>query len=60
MNNNLIELKQSSVEMLKTMLEDDFNGGVITEDQYNYFKCELQIDDLDYQYNLYIQYVLMI
>lgn len=41
------------------MLETDFKNGDITEDQYNYFQYEIQTNNLDYQYGLYIAYLIM-
>lgn len=59
MNNNLIRVKEVSIKRFKQMLETDFKNGDITEDQYNYFQYELQINNLDYQYGLYTAYLIM-
>ena len=59
MNNNSTTLKQLSIKRFITMLETDFKNGDITEDQYKYFKYELEIDNLDYQYGLYTAYLIM-
>lgn len=59
MSNNSITLKELSIKRFKKMLEIDFKNGDITKEQYNYFKYELQIDNLDYQYGLYISYLIM-
>lgn len=58
-NNNEIALKKSGVIKFKEMLDLDFKNGDITEDQYRYFNYELQINNLDYQYGLYIAYLIM-
>ena len=52
-------LKELSVKRFKQMLETDYKNGDITDDQYRYFKYELQIDNLDYQYGLYTAYLIM-
>ena len=52
-------LKELSVKRFIAMLETDFKNGDITEDQYKYFKYELEIDNLDYQYGLYTAYLIM-
>ena len=52
-------LKELSVKRFITMLETDYKNGDITDDQYRYFKYELEIDNLDYQYGLYIAYLIM-
>ena len=59
MNNNSTTLKQLSIKRFITMLETDFKNGDISEDQYNYFQYELQINNLDYQYGLYTAYLIM-
>ena len=59
MINNSITLKELSVKRFNKMLETDYKNGDITKDQYNYYKYELQIDNLDYQYGLYISYLIM-
>ena len=59
MTNNSTSLKELSVKRFITMLETDFKNGEITEDQYNYFQYELQINNLDYQYGLYTAYLIM-
>ena len=59
MFNNSISLKELSIKRFITMLETDFKNGEITEDQYIYFKYELEIDNLDYQYGLYTTYLIM-
>ena len=57
--NNSTSLKQLSIKRFKSMLETDFKNGDITEDQYNYFQYELQINNSDYQYGLYVAYIIM-
>lgn len=57
--NNSTTLKQLSIKRFISMLETDFKNGDITEDQYNYFQYELQINNLDYQYGLYTAYLIM-
>ena len=57
--NNSTSLKQLSIKRFKSMLETDFKNGEITEDQYNYFQYELQINNSDYQYGLYAAYIIM-
>ena len=52
-------LKELSVKRFITMLETDYKNGDITDDQYRYFKYELEIDNLDYQYGLYVAYIIM-
>lgn len=52
-------LKELSIKRFRTMLETDFKNGDITEDQYNYFQYEIQTNNLDYQYGLYIAYLIM-
>ena len=52
-------LKELSVKRFIVMLETDLKNGDITEDQYKYFKYELQINNLDYQYGLYTAYLIM-
>ena len=59
MNNNSTSLKELSIKRFISMLETDFKNGNITEDQYNYFQYELQINNLDYQYGLYTAYLIM-
>ena len=59
MSNNSTSLKDLSIKRFITMLETDFKNGEITEDQYRYFKYELQINNLDYQYGLYTAYLIM-
>ena len=59
MNNNSTALKQYGVKRFIAMLETDFKNGVITEDQYFYFKNELELYSLDYQYGLYTAYLIM-
>ena len=52
-------LKELSVKRFITMLETDYKNGEITDDQYTYFKYELEIDDLDYKYGLFTAYLIM-
>ena len=52
-------LKELSIKRFIEMLETDFKNGDITEHQYKYFKYELEIDNLDYKYGLYIAYLIM-
>ena len=59
MTNNSTSLKELSIKRFISMLETDFKNGDITEDQYNYFQYELQINNLDYQYGLYTAYLIM-
>ena len=59
MTNNSSGLKELSVKRFKAMLETDFKNGDLTDDQYKYFKYELEIDNLDYQYGLYTAYLIM-
>ena len=59
MTNNSTCLKKLGVKRFISMLETDFKNGEITEDQYIYFKYELEIDNLDYQYGLYTAYLIM-
>ena len=59
MSNNSTWLRELSVKRFISMLETDFKNGDITEDQYNYFQYELQINNLDYQYGLYTAYLIM-
>ena len=59
MTNNSTALKQSGIKKFIALLETDFKNGDITEDQYNYFQYELQINNLDYQYGLYTAYLIM-
>ena len=59
MNNNSTSLKDLSIKRFKSMLETDFKNGVITEDQYFYFKNELELYNLDFQYGLYTAYLIM-
>ena len=59
MSNNSTWLKQSGIKKFIALLETDFKNGDITEDQYNYFQYELQINNLDYQYGLYTAYLIM-
>lgn len=59
MIDNPTRLKELSIKRFITMLEADFKNGVISEEQYTYFKYELQINELDYQYGLYISYLIM-
>ena len=56
---NSKRLKELGVKRFISMLETDFKNGDITEDQYNYFQYELQINNLDYQYGLYTAYLIM-
>ena len=60
MNKNEIALKKMCVHKFKVMLETDFEKGYITERQYNYFKHELELNNLDFQYGLYTAYLIMI
>ena len=59
MSNNSNGLKELSIKRFITMLETDFKNGDITKDQYQYFKYELEIPNLDYQYGLYTAYLIM-
>ena len=59
MSNNSTSLQELSVKRFIAMLEIDFKNGDITEDQYFYFKNELELYNLDYQYGLYIAYLIM-
>ena len=59
MTNNSTGLRELSVKRFISMLETDFKNGDITDDQYRYFKYELEIDNLDYQYGLYTAYLIM-
>ena len=59
MNNNSTGLKELSIKRFITMLETDYKNGDITDDQYSCFKYELEINNLDYQYGLYIAYIIM-
>lgn len=59
MSNNSTWLKELSVKRFISMLETDFKNGDITEDQYFYFKNELELYNLDYQYGLYTAYLIM-
>ena len=59
MSNNSTWLKELSVKRFIAMLETDFKNGDITEDQYFYFKNELELYNLDYQYGLYTAYLIM-
>ena len=62
MSNNYtycISLKELGVKRFIKMLETDYKNGVITDDQYRYFKYELEIDNLDYKYGLYTAYLIM-
>ena len=56
---NSTGLKELSIKRFKAMLETDFKNGDITEDQYFYFKNELELYNLDYQYGLYTAYLIM-
>ena len=56
---NSLTLKELSVKRFIKMLEYDYKNGNITDDQYRYFKYELEIDNLYYQYGLYIAYLIM-
>lgn len=58
MANNSRTLIESRIKKFKSMLETDFKNGVINEDQYFYFKNELQVNNLYYQYGLYIAYLI--
>lgn len=59
MSNNSTGLKELSIKRFIKMLEDDYKNGVISKGKYNCFKNELQIDNLDYKYGLYIAYLIM-
>ena len=59
MSNNSTSLKELGVKRFITMLETDYKNGDITNDQYRYFKYELEIDNLDHQYGLYTAYLIM-
>ena len=59
MTYNSTSLQELSVKRFIAMLETDFKNGDITEDQYFYFKNELELYNLDYQYGLYIAYIIM-
>ena len=59
MINHSTGLKELSVKRFKQMLETDYKNGYITDDQYTYFKYELEIDNLDYKYGLYTAYLIM-
>ena len=59
MSNNLTGLKELSIKRFISMLETDYKNGDISEDQYFYFKNELELFNLDYQYGLYIGYLIM-
>ena len=59
MSNNSTCLKELSIKRFITMLETDYKNGDITDDQYTYFKYELEIDNLDYKYGLYTAYLIM-
>lgn len=59
MSNNSTSFKELSVKRFISMLETDFKNGVITEDKYFYFKNELELYNLDFQYGLYIAYLIM-
>ena len=59
MINHSTGLKELSVKRFITMLETDYKNGEITDDQYTYFKYELEIDNIDYQYGLYTAYLIM-
>ena len=59
MTNNLTWLKELSIKRFISMLESDLKNGDITEDQYFYFKNELELYNLDYQYGLYTAYLIM-
>ena len=56
---NSLTLKELSVKRFIKMIEDDYKNGNITDDQYTYFKYELEIDNLDYKYGLYTAYLIM-
>ena len=56
---NSISLEELSVKRFITMLETDYKNGEITDDQYTYFKYELEIENIDYQYGLYTAYLIM-
>ena len=51
--------RKLGVKRFISMLETDYKNGNITDDQYTYFKYELEIDNLDYQYGLYTAYLIM-
>ena len=59
MSNNSTWIKELTIKMFITMLETDYENGVISKGKYNCFKNELQIDNLDYKYGLYISYLIM-
>ena len=59
MSNNSTALKELGVKRFITMLETDYKNGDITNDQYTYFKYELEIDNIDYKYGLYTAYLIM-
>ena len=59
MTNNSTGLRELSIKRFKQMLEADFKNGDISEDQYRYFYYELESNNLDYQYGLYIAYLIM-
>ena len=60
MNKNEIALKEMGIYRFKVMLELDFEKEYITEKQYNYFKHELELNNLDFQYGLYTAFLIMI
>ena len=59
MNKNEIALKKMGVHKFKVMLETEFEKGYITERQYNHFKHELELTNLDFQYGLYTAFLIM-
>ena len=59
MSKNSTTSKELSIRRFIALLETDFKNGDITEDQYKYFNYELQINNLDYKYGLYIAYLIM-
>ena len=58
MTNNSKTLIELRIKKFKSMLETDFKNGDITKDEYDYFKYELQSNNLYYQYGLYIAYLI--
>ena len=59
MNNNTKTLIESRIKKFKSMIETDYKNGVITDDEYTYFKNELESDNLYYQYGLYMSYFII-
>ena len=60
MTNNSTGLRELSIKRFISMLETDYKNGVITDDEYTYFKYELESNNLDYKYGLYTAYLIIL